>query len=101
MGKFKDILHKGFAVFFIGLMLLISFHNLVDYHAESSHSHAHNCAICHQVMIEETPTVSIPKLLNFYTQKFVVKAKIGFTQKNQLKHLFVRGPPFSFYFSTI
>lgn len=93
MHKDKDIFHKSVSLFFIGVMLLISFHNLIEHHGDLSNSQNHHCVLCHQVMMEPSPSISITKPNIVLPSKVITVIRVFFNKGTHLKHLFVRGPP--------
>ena len=93
MRKEQNILHKGVAIFFIGLITFMTVHIYLEYHSDNQVNQNHHCILCHQAMIEPTPTVFISEPFLYIKQKVFTNTQKKFIKKITYRHLFARGPP--------
>lgn len=93
MKRSKDIFNKSVSLFFIGIVLLISLHNLIEHHDGLSNGQNHYCVLCHQVMIEPSPALEMAELQIILQSKIISRTNIFFKKETRFEHLFVRGPP--------
>lgn len=97
MCKDKDIFYNSVTLFFVGVMLFISFHNLIEDHGNLSTSQNHYCVLCHQEMIEPAPLISITKPYILLQSKIIIVVILFLKKQTSFRYLFVRGPPFCLF----
>lgn len=97
MDASKQIFRKSVAIFFIGLMMLASCHNLIEHHSEYANNQRHFCVLCHQVMVGPSPPIYFKAYKIRIEPTAIIVLKIEIHQLTRIAHLFLRGPPLYFH----